>query len=62
MVSKKELVLTAVLQKPLNSCLYDSEVLKSSFVHLLKFNAEKPRLRKGAKHLHSLYTPENEYI
>ncbi len=25
------------------SCFYDSEVLNSSFVHLLKFSAEKPR-------------------
>ena len=28
------------------SCFYDSEVLNSSFVHLMKFSAEKPRLRK----------------
>jgi hypothetical protein len=31
------------------SCFYDSEVLNSSFVHLLKFSAENPRLRKAAK-------------
>jgi hypothetical protein len=31
------------------SCFYDSEVLNSSFVHLMKFNAKKPRLRKAAK-------------
>jgi hypothetical protein len=31
------------------SCFYDSEVLKSSFVHLMKFSAENPRLRKAAK-------------
>jgi len=31
------------------SCLYDSEVLNSSFVHLMKFSAENPRLRKAAK-------------
>jgi hypothetical protein len=30
-------------------CLVDSEVLNSSFVHLMKFSAEKPRLRKAAK-------------
>lgn len=30
------------------SCFYDSEVLCSSFVHLMKFSAEKPRLRKAA--------------
>ena len=31
------------------SCFYDSEVLNSSFVLLLKFSAENPRLRKAAK-------------
>jgi hypothetical protein len=31
------------------SCFYDSEVLNSNFVHLMKFSAEKPRLRKAAK-------------
>ncbi len=31
------------------SCIYDSEVLKSSFMHLMKFSAENPRLRKAAK-------------
>ena len=31
------------------SCFYESEVLNSSFVHLMKFNAENPRLRKAAK-------------
>jgi hypothetical protein len=31
------------------SCFYDSEVLNSSFVHLIKFSAENPRLRKAAK-------------
>ncbi len=30
-------------------CFYDSKVLNSSFVHLMKFSAEKPRLRKAAK-------------
>jgi hypothetical protein len=30
-------------------CLYESEVLNSSFVHLMKFSAENPRLRKAAK-------------
>lgn len=29
------------------SCFYDSEVLNSSFVHLMKFSAENPRLRKA---------------
>lgn len=31
------------------SCFYDSEVLNSSFVHLMKFSAENPRLRKADK-------------
>jgi hypothetical protein len=31
------------------SCFYESEVLNSRFVHLMKFSAEKPRLRKAAK-------------
>lgn len=31
------------------SCFYDSEVLNSSFVQLMKFSAENPRLRKAAK-------------
>lgn len=30
------------------SCFYDSEVLNSNFVHLMKFSAENPRLRKAA--------------
>jgi hypothetical protein len=30
-------------------CFYESEVLNSSFVHLMKFSAENPRLRKAAK-------------
>jgi hypothetical protein len=29
-------------------CFYDSEVLNSSFVHLMNFIAEKPLLRKAA--------------
>ncbi len=36
------------------SCFYDSEVLNSSFVHLMKFSAENPRLRKAAKRKHPL--------
>jgi hypothetical protein len=31
------------------SCFYESEVLNSSLVHLLKFSAKNPRLRKAAK-------------
>jgi hypothetical protein len=30
------------------SCFYEREVLNSSFVLLMKFSAEKPRLRKAA--------------
>ena len=30
------------------SCFYDSGVLNSSFVHLMKFSAENPRIRKAA--------------
>ena len=29
------------------SCFYDSEVLNSSFVHLMKYSAKNPRLRKA---------------
>ena len=36
------------------SCFYESEVLNLSFVHLMKFSAEKPRLRKAAKRCASL--------
>jgi len=31
------------------SCFYESEVLNSSFVHLMKFSVKNPRLRKAAK-------------
>jgi hypothetical protein len=31
------------------SCFYDSEVLNSSFVLLINYSAENPRLRKAAK-------------
>ena len=31
------------------SCFFDSVVLNSSFVHLMKFSAKNPRLRKAAK-------------
>lgn len=36
-------------------CFYDSEVLNSSFVHLMKFSAENPRLRKAAKRYAQCY-------
>ena len=38
------------------SCFYDSEVLNSSFVLLMKFSAENPRLRKAAKRWWQLLT------
>lgn len=38
------------------SCFYDSEVLNSSFVHLMKFSAENPRLRKAAKRCTKFYS------
>ena len=31
------------------SYFYESKVLKSSFVHLMKFSAKNPRLSKAAK-------------
>jgi hypothetical protein len=40
--------------KAVVSCIYDSEVLNSSFVHLMKFSAEKPPLRKAAKRYHQV--------
>src|SRR5690606_5425426 len=39
------------------SCFYDSEVLNSNFVHLLKFSAENPRLRKAAKRCAKVSAP-----
>ena len=36
------------------SCFYDSEVLNSSFVLLIKFSAKNPRLRKAAKRYRGL--------
>jgi hypothetical protein len=37
------------------SCFYDSELQNSSFVHLMKFSAVKPRLRKAAKRWQKYY-------
>ena len=48
---------TVYLQKTGVSCFYDSEVLNSSFVHLIKFSAENPRLRKAAKRYRQLKKP-----
>jgi hypothetical protein len=37
------------------SCFYDSEVLNSNFVLLMKFSAENPRLRKAEKRYRAFY-------
>jgi hypothetical protein len=37
------------------SYFYDSEVLNSSFVHLMKFSAENPHLRQAAKRYRKPY-------
>jgi hypothetical protein len=44
-------------------CFYESEVLNSSFVHLMKFSAGNPRLRKAAKRqtVKKLHNPVNKY-
>ncbi|GAB1416294.1 hypothetical protein MASR2M117_17000 [Paludibacter sp.] len=52
------------------SCIYDSEVLNSSFVHLMKFSAKNPRIRKAAKrygqaektHADSILQTENKIV
>jgi len=36
------------------SCFYDSKVLNSSFVHLMKFSAENPRLRQAPERYRSV--------
>jgi len=41
------------------SCFCESEVLNSRFVHLMKFSAEKPRLRKAAKRWVEGYSNQN---
>ncbi len=41
-------------------CFYDSEVQNSSFVHLMKFSAKNPRLRKAAKRWWQLYRTETQ--
>jgi hypothetical protein len=40
-------------------CFYDSEVLNSSFLLLMNFSAENPRLRKAAKRYKQLLVPRN---
>jgi hypothetical protein len=43
------------------SYFYDNEVLNSSFVHLMKFSAKKPRLRKAANRCRQ-YADKNETL
>lgn len=38
------------------SCFYDSGVLNSSFMHLMKFSAKNPRLRQAVKPLYAILT------
>jgi hypothetical protein len=47
--------ITARFTKVGVSCFYDSEMLNSSFVHLMKFSAKNFRLRKVAKRYQILY-------
>jgi hypothetical protein len=47
--SENKLATTQVLQKRGGVCFYGSEVLNSSFVHLIKFSAENPRIRQALK-------------
>jgi len=49
MTEEKERTANSRFAKAGVSCFYDSEVLNSSFVHLMKFSTENPRLRKAAK-------------
>jgi hypothetical protein len=42
------------------SCFYDSEVLNLSFVLLMKFSAEKPRLRKAAKRCNPYFSKNRQ--
>ena len=48
-MSKENRTANSRFAKAWVSCFYESEVLNSSFVHLMEFSAEKPRLRKAAK-------------
>jgi hypothetical protein len=53
-IDKKAEPITATLHKAKVSCLYECEVLNSSFVHPMKFSDKNPRLRKGAKRMAKL--------
>jgi len=47
--SRKHRTANSRFAKAGGSCFYDSEVLNLSFMHLMKFSAKNPRLRKAAK-------------
>jgi hypothetical protein len=49
MVDKKITACNSRFAKAGVSCFYESEVLNSSFVHLIKFSAKNPRIRKAAE-------------
>lgn len=56
MTEEKERTANSRFAKARVSCFYDSEVLNSSFMHLMKFSAENPRLRKAAKRWQKILT------
>jgi hypothetical protein len=43
-------------------CFYESEVLNSSFVHLMKFSAGNPRLRQARNRYVQPYDDQHSYI
>jgi hypothetical protein len=49
LADKKSRTANSRFAKAVVWCFYDSELLNSSFVNLIKFSAENPRLRKAAK-------------
>ncbi len=53
----KKPIVNGCFGKAVVSGFYDSEVLNTSFVHLRKFSAEKPRLIKAAKRWQKLQCP-----
>jgi len=53
-LTKKKTAYNSRFAKAGVSCFYDNEVLNSSFVHLMKFSTENPRLRKAAKRYRAL--------
>jgi hypothetical protein len=47
MTNRKQRTANSRFAKAGVSCFYDSEVINSNFVHLMKFSAEIPRLRQA---------------